>query len=88
MAGSPFVEKGRPGGGDHQFDCGCVKFGRTFQHLNESGSCLKNKNHSIFYVKKDCYLKKGCFLNIHVSISPGYGSVLDLVYSVCLMHFA
>lgn len=42
MAGLPFVEKGGLGGREHEFDCGHVRFERTFQHPNESESCLEN----------------------------------------------
>lgn len=56
MTGLPFVEMGRLGGGEHEFDFGHAKFQMTFQHVNESGVGLKTGNlHS--YVKEDCYLR-------------------------------
>jgi hypothetical protein len=59
MTGLSLVEMGRFGS-EHELDLGHMKFETAFQHLNESGFGLKNKNH-YGYVKDTWYLMEGCF---------------------------
>lgn len=71
MTGLPFVEMGSLGDGEHDSDFGHVKFEMTFQHLNESGVGLENRNPVTMSGRIVILKRSASKLSARVSISPG-----------------
>lgn len=81
MTQLPFVGMGRFGS-EHDFNLGHITFEMAFQHPNESGFGLRNRNHHGCVKKTQCLTEQGFqieFTSLYLQVLK---SVLDSACSV------